>query len=120
MSTDPVSRDARDEIATSLKTSRELGPDYDDAVASALAERLDQSIAQQVSAQIDARIASGALPQGKGVRGNTVRMVMAIVSLGVSVPLTAIGASMAGPAGMAVAWLGVLMLYFVVARSVSD
>ncbi|MEY9212619.1 hypothetical protein NI17_004770 [Thermobifida halotolerans] len=117
MSTEPV---PRDEIAASLKTSRELGPDYDDAVASALAERLDQTIAQQVSAQIDARIQAGALPNGRGVRGNTVRMVMAIVSLGVAVPLTAIGAGIAGSAGMLVAWVGVLMLYFVVARSVSD
>lgn len=117
------SSNPRDEIAASLQTSRELGPEYDDAVAASLAERFEQSIASQVRTQIDARIASGALPPtapAKGVSSNTLRLVMGIVSLGVAVPLSGIGGSMGGPLGLLITWVGILTIYFVVARGAKD
>ncbi|TDQ53396.1 hypothetical protein [Actinorugispora endophytica] len=114
------SPDPRNEIAASLQAGRELGPEYDDAIAASLAERLDQSIAEQVRSQLDARAASGSLPPArpaKGVSGNTLRLVMGIVSLGVAIPLSAIAGGMGGAPGLLIAWIGILMVYFVVARS---
>ncbi|RCV50250.1 hypothetical protein [Marinitenerispora sediminis] len=114
MSHEPV---PRDEVAAALKAGRELGPEYDDAVASSLAERLDQTI----DARIAARLAAAGVQEGNqpparrgGMSRNTLRFVMGIISLTLAIPITAIGASAAGAIGMLAGLFGVIAVYLMV------
>ncbi|GAA3741677.1 hypothetical protein GCM10022205_30260 [Spinactinospora alkalitolerans] len=100
-----------------MRTSRELGPDYDDAVAASLAERLDHVIDARVREHLAARAQSAPpAPQrpDKGMSGNTLRLVMGILSLAFAVPISAIGGSYAGGVGMVLAWIGILVFYCMV------
>ncbi|MDA8369458.1 MAG: hypothetical protein M0026_06270 [Nocardiopsaceae bacterium] len=100
----------KDEVAASLRASRELGPDYDDAVAAALAERIETTIDERIRHHLAAHARP---PANAGVRSNTARMVLSIISLGLSLPLTIAGAAFAGAEGVALAWIGLIVFYVV-------
>lgn len=120
----------KDEVAASLKISRELGPEYDEAIADSLAERLDHTIDARIREQLDAR----QLPQAQaqpmypayapppaksgGPSDNAVRLTMGIISLALSIPLTAIGVSFGGVLGMAIAMAGIITMYLIVVGGV--
>lgn len=109
--TDSTSQRQSD-IAAALRAGRELGPEYDDALAASLVERIDDAIDTSVRRHLDHRQSEN---KGKvGVPSNTVRMVMSLVCLGVSIPITAITAAMVG-GGVAIAavWLGLILFYIV-------
>src|SRR5262245_23059646 len=80
-----------DDLAASLAARRELGPEYDAAFVEAVAERIEQATVARrpVIAETE-----------KGDR--TVALTVAIVSLGVSIPISAIAATQTGLAGLAV------------------
>ena len=106
-------RGNKDEIAAALRASRELGPEYDDAISASLVERVDEAIEERVKHHVARQV--GAQESGKGVASNTVRMVLALVCLGISIPITAIVAVLveggAGP--VFVVWLGLIGFYLV-------
>jgi hypothetical protein len=85
------------DLAASLAARRELGPDYDAAFVDAVAERIQQ-------ATLAARRPRSSETE-KGERAVT--LTVACVSLGVSVPVTAIAAIQAGLAGLVVVWLAI-------------
>ncbi|GAB2831680.1 hypothetical protein GCM10027176_39930 [Actinoallomurus bryophytorum] len=89
----------RGDLAASLAARRELGPDYDAAFVEAVAERIEQATAvrRPISAETE-----------KGERAVTV--TIACVSLGVSIPVTAIAAVQAGLAGLVVVWLAIAVI----------
>jgi hypothetical protein len=89
----------RGDLAASLAARRELGPDYDAAFVEAVAERLEQASAARrpVSAETE-----------KGERA--VAVTIACVSLGVSIPTTAIAAVQAGLPGLIVVWLAIALI----------
>jgi hypothetical protein len=86
----------RGDLAASLAARRELGPDYDAAFIEAVAERIEQSVAAR-------RPASAESDRGDRALAITV----ACVSLGASIPVTAIAAAKAGLAGLVVVWLAI-------------
>ncbi|SIO90278.1 hypothetical protein [Nocardiopsis sp. JB363] len=105
-------RGNKDEIAAALRASRELGPEYDDAISASLVERVDDAIEERVKHHVARQMNAGESP--KGVASNTVRMVLALVCLGISIPITAIVASLVGGAGpVFVVWLGLIGFYLV-------
>ncbi|WP_017624345.1 hypothetical protein [Nocardiopsis chromatogenes] len=108
----PPPRAARDEVAAALQTSRELGPEYDEAVAASLAEKLDTAIEARVREHVAAaRTAPDRLtPQEQW---KSPRLIMGIITMGVAIPLTAISAGMMGSGGVVLAWAGLLTLYFI-------
>ncbi|MDA2811296.1 hypothetical protein O4J56_11695 [Nocardiopsis sp. RSe5-2] len=108
----PPPRAARDEVAAALQTSRELGPEYDDAVAASLAEKLDSAIEARVREHVAAAQAPAArlTPQEQW---KSPRLIMGIITMGVSIPLTAISAGMMGSGGVVLAWMGLLALYLI-------
>jgi hypothetical protein len=110
-SSSPSSRRV-DEVASALQASRELGPEYDDAVAASLVERIDDTIEERVRHHI-ARTTAGAAPARTGMPSNTVRFVLSLVCLGVSVPLTAITAAMVGGASVPFVWAGLIIFYII-------
>lgn len=71
-----------DELAASLAARRELGPDYDAAFVEAVAERIERAMALTVIG----------------------------VSLGVSIPTSAIAADQAGPAGLTVVRVALVLI----------
>lgn len=89
----------RDDIAASLAARRELGPDYDAAFVEAVAERIERGVAARrpVVAEND-----------KAERAVTLTVVC--VSLGVSIPVTAIAASQAGLSGLLIVWLSLVAI----------
>lgn len=105
-------RGNKDEIAAALRASRELGPEYDDAISASLVERVDDAIEERVKHHVARQV--GAQESRKGVASNTVRMVLALVCLGISIPITAIAAAVAGGAGpILMVWLGLIGFYLV-------
>ncbi|WP_046470770.1 hypothetical protein [Allosalinactinospora lopnorensis] len=104
----------RGEVAASLRAGRELGPDYDDAIADSLAERLEHTIDERVRVQLARHRPQPARHQGIGT--NTARMILGIIALGLSVPLSAIGGALVGPAGLVAAWLGLITFYILTVR----
>jgi hypothetical protein len=96
MSTSELSRG---DLAASLAARRELGPDYDAAFVDAVAERIERATAvrRPISAETE-----------KGERA--VAVTIACVSLGVSIPVSAIAAVQAGLAGLVVVWLAIAVI----------
>jgi len=88
-----------DDLAASLAARRELGPDYDAAFVEAVAERIERASAARrpVIAEIE-----------KGERAMALTVVC--VSLGVSIPVSAIAANQTGLAGLVVVWLALVAI----------
>jgi hypothetical protein len=86
----------RDDLAASLAARRELGPDYDAAFVDAVAERIEQAVAARRPVIAE---------QEKGERAMALTVVC--VSLGVSIPVTAIAAVETGLVGLVVVWLAI-------------
>jgi hypothetical protein len=86
----------REDLAASLAARRELGPDYDAAFVDALAERIEQASAARRPRTLESE---------KGERA--VALTVACVSLGVSVPVSAIAATQTG---LVIVWLGIALI----------
>lgn len=119
MSTEPVHKD---EVAVALQTGRELGPEYEDAVAASLAERLERTIDQRVRAevaqQMASRVAGGGPEKAEPAaqQGNSTAMgVTAFFSLIFVAPMSFALLDRAGLAGLVVLWTGIVLLNLVVA-----
>lgn len=100
-----------EEIAAALRASRELGPEYDEAVAASLVERVDDTIEERVKYHVARQ--TGANESRRGLPSNNVRMVLSLVCLGVSIPATAISAAMAGAGGVFIVWAGLIVFYLI-------
>ena len=95
----------RDDIQAALEARRELGPEMEPAVVDAFVERMERAI----EARVDARLAqrdSRSSSSGEG-RGGP-ELMLAIVSLGVAIPLTAVSAATAGFLAVLVVWMGLV------------
>ncbi|GAA4519646.1 hypothetical protein GCM10023191_095460 [Actinoallomurus oryzae] len=89
----------RDDLAASLAARRELGPDYDAAFADAIAARIEQSAALR-----DATAAANEKAE------RAVALTVLCVTLGVSIPTSAIAASYAGLSGLVVVWAALVAI----------
>jgi len=103
------------DIAASLQAARELGPEYDEAIAAAIVERLNPVIDDRVRQRIDE---AGGRPdaadqQAPAKHEWTPRMTMGLLAMCFVIPLSAIGASALGPGGLIMAWVGTIVLYLI-------
>ncbi|WP_344967254.1 hypothetical protein [Salinactinospora qingdaonensis] len=112
--------DPKNEIASSLRAGRELGPDYDDAIAASLAQRLEATIDERIGAHLAQHPAAGAPHPGKGVSPTTLRLVMGIVTLGVAIPVTIVAAVTVGSWGILMSWVGLIAFYLLVVRGAGN
>lgn len=101
-----------DEIAATLRASRELGPEYDDALAASVVERFDQTIDERVRHHVTTQLAQKETARA-GVPANTVRFVLALVLLGVSIPVTGIVAGVGSASTLPLIWLGMIVFYVI-------
>ena len=97
--------DVRAQVSAALRAGRELGPEYDDALAATIVEQLDERIDERVRAAVARQpsVAPGSFSSGQ-------RMALVVLSLVAAVPLSAIGAGMGGPIGLVGAWLGIFLI----------
>ncbi len=100
----------QDEVAAALRAGRDLGPEYDDAVAASLVERIDGTIDERVRHHVAQHTKD---TDRSGIPANTARFVLTLVFMGLSIPLTAIAGGTAGTVGVVALWLGLVVFYLV-------
>jgi hypothetical protein len=106
------------DVDAALAARRELGPEYEEHVAAGLAERVEELVAYRTAELRTTRNESSAeLELERSSRRQ--RFVLGIISLGTGIPITAIAGEVAEPGllGVAVAWLGIVGVNVVHARS---
>ncbi len=95
---------AREDARATLTARRELGSDFDDALV--------ESFAQRVEERLKARP-----PERRTTDERGMVLALAIVSLGCGIPISAIAVTQAGLPGLIVAWVGIVLVNVVFARS---
>jgi hypothetical protein len=93
---------SRDEVSVAIETRRELGEELEPHVIDGFLERVGRAIDERV----DERLAKLRRRGGRG------QFPLAIASLLFGIPLTAVGAGIAGLAGLMVVWLGIVLVNF--------
>jgi hypothetical protein len=92
----------KEELASAVEARRELGPEYEDQVLASFMEKVER--------RLDARL------EGRGGRrpvpsGSPAFMVpIALGSMGMGIPLTAIASGTAGAGGIALVWIGIAVV----------
>ena len=100
---DEPGRLERQEVEAFLETRRELGPTYDAELVDALAERIEKVVDTRVAAVSGSAVDRARLSAEAGKR----QFVLAIVSLGAGIPVTAIAGALADVPGIFLSWLGI-------------
>ena len=101
--------ETRRDIEAALAARRELGPDYHDSIAAGLADRVEQLAAiRTAELRHEAEIQEREAKQQQSTRGQ--RLALAIVSVVMGVPITAISAEFVDPSllGVMVSWAGIV------------
>jgi len=100
------------EIAAALAARRELGPEYEDAIAASLAERVEREIAARVDAAVNPQPAPVPAARAKRQHDTSSLTTVGVVSLVTGVPVTGIvaGSSHGSVAAIAVAWAGIALV----------
>ncbi|MGW0810399.1 hypothetical protein [Nonomuraea sp. NPDC002799] len=102
----PDKRPLRDDLQATLDARRDLGPDYETALVESFVERLDETISARVRAELHHH---GGGPPKKGNPG-TAMIPIALGSMGIGIPLTAIAAANAGLVGLTITWLAIVII----------
>lgn len=111
---EPLRRDAQAARAARI----DLGSDYDDAIASGLADRMEELAAYR-TAELRAQDERARREIDYDDRGRTQRFVLGVVSLGAAIPITGIAAGAVDPGvvGVALVWAGIVGVNAVYALS---
>jgi len=90
----------RDEIRAAAETHNELGHDYQAAVIDSFLDK----VGREIDARVDARLAA---PHLARPARRPAPFALAVVSLALGIPLTAIAAAISGLSGLLVVWIGI-------------
>ncbi|MEV6472866.1 hypothetical protein [Streptomyces sp. NPDC051657] len=101
------------ELAATLQARGELGAEYETALIDSFLEKVEQRLDTTLDRRVRRQLAEQQMSVARGARpaeswsfGD--RHGLAIVSLVLAVPLSAIGVANAGIEGLVVAWLGIV------------
>ncbi|MFD1930233.1 MULTISPECIES: hypothetical protein [Nonomuraea] len=97
----------RDELRATLETRKDLGPDYEAALVESFVAKLDATIAERVRAEVSAQRPS---KKKKGDKGAAPIAPIALGSMGMAIPLSAIAGGQAGFAGLALVWICIVII----------
>ena len=101
--------ETRRDVQAALAARRELGMEYEEAIAAGLLDRVNQLALMRAGdlRREDERSREIAKAESQA---RTHRFVLGIISLGVGIPITAISANVSEPpiVGMVVAWAGIV------------
>ncbi|NJQ06250.1 hypothetical protein [Streptomyces lonarensis] len=108
--------DLAQDLAAAVETRRELGEAYDQELVEAFVAKVDQRIDAVVDKRVRRRLAEHqAAGGGRGgaagrpeFRGPSGPLGLALASLLLAIPLSAIAAAHVGPLGLVVAWAGIV------------
>lgn len=100
----PNTQDLQRDLQATLSARRELGTEYDDHFITRLTEQLTARVRQEVAQAPRAHQQALSTEQ---------RTAIAICSLIFGIPLVAIAASAAGPVGLIVAFIALVLINFV-------
>ena len=102
-----------DEIRAAAETHRDLGPDYQSAVIESFLDK----VGREIDARVDARVAAQQVPAppARTAAGRErSAFVLAIVSISLGIPLTALtvtaGGHPVGIGGLLVVWLAIAVI----------
>ena len=101
--------ETRRDAEAALAARMELGPEYEEHIASGLADRVEELVAYR-TAELRQQAVSSTKAEEMERTTQTQSFVLGIISLGVGVPITAISAIQVEPGllGVAVAWAGIV------------
>lgn len=107
----PAHRDlgTRADVAAAWEARKELGPEYEEHIASGLADRVEELVAYR-TAELRQQAAGSTKGEELERTAQHQSFVLGIISLGAGVPITAISATNVEPGllGVAVAWAGIV------------
>ncbi|MEU8245650.1 hypothetical protein [Nonomuraea sp. NPDC048916] len=110
----PDYRPIREDLQATLDARRDLGPDYEAALVDSFAERLDATIAARVSAELHRHG-----PHPRRPKSNGAAMIpVALGSMGIGIPLTAISSINAGLMGLAITWIAIAVINVAAAMAI--
>ena len=92
-------RITREDVTSAVGARRELGEEMEPAVVDAFLDKVDRAIEARAAEEARRR-------HGGGDDGTS--FALAIISLGIGIPITAVAGGEAGLAGIIVAWLGIV------------
>jgi hypothetical protein len=95
------------DVQAAWEARKELGPEYEEHIASGLADRVEELVAYRTAElrhQGTVRSKDEELERTAQRQG----FVLGIISLGAGIPITAISGDQAGLLGVAVAWAGIV------------
>ncbi|TDE43318.1 hypothetical protein E1295_26470 [Nonomuraea mesophila] len=110
----PDQRPLREDLQATLDARRDLGPDYEEALVDSFAQRLDDTIAARVRAELDR---NGAPPRKKSTPGGSM-IPVALGSMAMGIPLTAIASANAGLVGLLITWLAIVAINVAAAAAI--
>ena len=90
----------RDDVESAVGARRELGDEMEPAVVDAFLDKIERAV--------EARTAADAARKQGYEDPDSTSFVLALVSLGTGIPITAIAADAAGVQGILVAWAGIV------------
>ncbi|GAA3193044.1 hypothetical protein GCM10010486_72840 [Nonomuraea roseoviolacea subsp. carminata] len=102
----PDMRTVREDLQATLDARRDLGPEYEAALVESFADRLEATIAARVQAELHRQ---GPYP-GRTRRTGPPLVSLALGSMGLGIPLTAIATVNAGPLGLVVTWIAIAVI----------
>ena len=108
---DGDSRITREEYEAVLATRRELGKDMEPALVDSFVEKVEAALAVRQAGEMTASERAHKLRSQESNRA----MVVAIVTAGVGIPLTAISLALVGMPALLVVWVGLVMINVAVA-----
>ena len=100
-------RSTETDVRAAWEARKELGPEYEEHIASGLADRVEELVAYRTA---ELRQQGAVRSQDEELERTAQRQsfVLGIISLGTGIPITAISGDQAGLLGVAVAWAGIV------------
>ncbi|MCK2219285.1 hypothetical protein MF672_036640 [Actinomadura sp. ATCC 31491] len=108
-------RPLREDLKATLDARRDLGPDYENALVESFMDRLDEAIATRVRAELGRQ---GAGPHPRQKSPGATMIPIALGSLGIGIPLTAIASSNAGLVGLTISWIAIVVINVAAAAAI--
>jgi hypothetical protein len=95
------------DVRAAWEARKELGPEYEEHIASGLADRVEELVAYRTA---DLRHQGEVRTHDEELERTAQRQsfVLGIISLGAGIPITAISGDQAGLLGVAIAWAGIV------------
>jgi hypothetical protein len=114
----PDMRPIREDLQATLDARRDLGPDYEAALVESFVQRLDETIAARVRAEVHGPAPAPPHAYARPRNGGALMIPVALGSLALGIPLTAIAVVNAGLVGFTLAWLAIVVINVAAAAAI--